>query len=518
MKINIFVIFNDIIKNSISQNIGSHIYSQYTVYNVLKKDIQKIFNKINNLDDEDYVWIVSENIIFDNTMSLKDYFTDIVLLNSQGGIFLDKERLSVYPLKNTGISNFIVKSKLLKGIKYSYKSVYWINKYLFSILSTQDKIYLEKFIITDKFLEEDKILEDLKSEKDEIFLSKVLNENPTIYKNNLEFIKEKFPFTLSIIVIFCDKDFKYLNEIYTKIRKNIENIEYEIILMDNRESNKEPISFINNADVIYVNMGGNKRQFAARIESVKYISKRYTMFIDGDDNINKISSKDIYDFYPLVDTILYNYETTVFGKKIIFNPQSRHNIKYICVTDDLYNILHKYDLIVLWEKFIRSDILKKSFQNINSNLRIICNEDSILSYNLFNYTNIIQFSDKVFYINNAERGLSTAEDLSYDKYIELSTGFFEGQKLLKSLINKDSYIKELVRTIKYLLGRLNCIKENIDGYNIIFSQIQFLLNNSDVMSIFLKNIIYDRNTEVIKKLMLYLSRRNNETNNNSYSI
>lgn len=518
MKINIFVIFNDIIKNTTSQNIGNYIYSQYTVYNVLKKDIQKIFNEINNLDDEDYVWIVSENIIFDNTIFIKDYFTDIVLLNSQGGIFLDKERLSVYPLKNIGVSNFIIKSKLLKGIEYSYKSVYWINKYLFSILSAQDKIYLEKFIITDNFSEENEILEDLKSEKDETFLSKVLNENPTIYKNNLDFIKEKFPFTLSIIVIFCDKDFKYLNEIYTKIRNNIENLDYEIILMDNRESNKEPISFVNNSDVIYVNMGGNKRQFAARIESVKYISKRYTMFIDGDDNINKISSKDVYDFYPLVDTILYNYETTIFGKKMIFNPLSRHNVNYICVTDDLYTILHKYDLIVLWEKFIRSDILKKSFQNINSNLRIICNEDCILSYNLFNYTNIIQFSDKIFYINNSERGLSTAEDLNYDKYIELSTGFFEGQKLLKGLLDKDSYTKEIVRTIKYLLGRLNCIKENIDGYNIIFSQIQFLLNNSDVMSIFLKNIVYDKNTEVIKKLIPYLSRRNNETNNNSYSI
>jgi hypothetical protein len=299
---------------------------------------------------------------------------------------------------------------------------------------------------------------------------------------------------------------------------NIEDIDYEIILMDNREFNKEPISFVDNLDVIYVNMGGNKRQFAARIESVKYISKRYTMFIDGDDNINKISSKDVYDFYPLVDTILYNYETTTFGKKRIFNPQSRHNVNYICVTDDLYTILHKYDLIVLWEKFIRSDILKKSFQNINSNLRIICNEDCILSYNSFNYTNIIQFSDKVFYINNAERGLSTAEDLNYDKYIELSTGFFEGQKLLKGLLDKNSYTKELVRTIKYLLGRLNCVKENIDGYNIIFSQIQFLLNNSDVMSIFLKNIVYDKNTEILKKLMLYLSRRNNEINNNSYSI
>lgn len=518
MKIDIFVIFNDTIKDSISQNIGNHICSQYTVYNVLKKDIQKIFNEINNLDDEEYVWILPENIIFNNTISPKNYFTDIVLLNSQGGIFLDKERLSVYPLKNIGVSNFIVKSKLLKGIDYLYKSVYWINKYLFSILFAQDKVYLEKFNISDKFSEEKEILEDLKSEEDEVFLAKVLNENPTIYKNNLDFIKDKFPFTLSIVVIFCDKDFKYLNEIYTKIRNNIEGIEYEIVLMDNRETNKEPIPFINNSDIIYVNMGGNKRQFAARIESAKHISKRYTMFIDGDDNINKISPKDIHDFYPLVDTILYNYETTIYGKKMIFNPQSRHNVNYIRVTDDLYNILHKYDLIVLWEKFIRSDILKKSFQNINSNLKIICNEDSILSYNLFNYTNIIQFTDKVFYINNADRGLSTAEDLSYDKYIELSTGFFEGQKLLKGLLDKDSYTKELVGTTKYLLGRISQIKEDIDGYDIIFSQLQFLLNNSDVISIFLKNIVYDKNTAIVKKLMQYLSRRNNETNNNSYFI
>ena len=52
-----------------------------------------------------------------------------------------------------------------------------------------------------------------------------------------------------------------------------------------------------------------------------------------------------------------------------------------------------------------------------------------------------------------------------------------------------------------------------------FKQIQFLLNNEDVISIFINEITLTKNKKKIKKLLYYISRKNkNEAINSHYIV
>lgn len=524
MNVNIFISHNDTIDTTYSQIVHSKIENCKT-FDFIRSDVSKVFTEINNLADDDYVWVISDttqipdNICFGNN-------SDLIIFNTPlKGIYVNKNTLSSLCLNSLVSNQFMIKAKFLKNIDYSHKSSIWINKYLRNTIDYVKTIYLSPTTIKDTLIdilpEKKQILYDIKQESNVDFLALVLNNYPELYKEDLSILKKKFPFSLSIVVIFCDKDVKYLKEVYTSIISNISDIEYEIILMDNREVNTDDISHITSDHIVkYVNMGGNKRQFAARIESAKYVSKQYTMFIDCDDNIKPINTQNTSHLYPLVDTVLYSFETTMYGEKAVFNPKLKNNKEYVSVkSESLFSCLHKYESIVLWGKFTRSDILKSTFGRLNSSNKIIFGEDTILSYNLMKNINTFQITDTEYYIHNPDRGPSTSDTISVDDYKELGTGIFETFKILKDTLPRSEYLKESNFLISYLMGRLNEVanptRELID---ILFDQVQFLLNNEEVFTIFMKDIVSIKDKDLIKKLLYYTSRKNRNEFINSPNI
>ena len=51
-----------------------------------------------------------------------------------------------------------------------------------------------------------------------------------------------------------------------------------------------------------------------------------------------------------------------------------------------------------------------------------------------------------------------------------------------------------------------------------FKQIQFLLNNESIISIFINEIILTKNKDLVKKLLYYISRKNKDEVINSHYI
>lgn len=518
MTIHIFIIYDNITDTSFSQNIYEKIIDKCEIYNSTRGNIQKIFDKINTFPDDDFVWILYNNNSLVKEFKLPNTVDAVIFNNYCNGLIIDNERLKDFPIKDLNISQFILKSRFLKKINYSYKSELWMNKYLLNAISFTEKIYLSNILYTNTpNIDKTSVLGDLNTENNILFIEKILNTYPSLYEDDLSYLKERFPFTLSVVVIFCDKDVKYLQNLYDNIKKNIIDIDYEIILMDNREFNKDDISFItNNSNVTYVNMGGNKRQFSARIESAKYINKLYTMYIDGDDEIINLNKATISSFYPLVDMILFSHESDITENKI-YIPYNRVGKKYI-KSQPTYNIMHDYEIITLWGRFIRSDIVKKSFSRINSQNKIIFGEDAIISYNLFYFTNIIQVTEHCFYKNNSIRGVSFNKKIKGNDYLEVSTGFFETIKLLRSLLDNDNYKREFTFLINFLMERVGSVTDK-DMSETFFKQIQFLLNNENIISIFIKEIMITKNKDLVKKLLYYISRKNkNEVINSHYII
>lgn len=518
MTLHVFIIYDNLTDTSFSQNIYEKIIDKCEIYNSTRENIQKIFDKINTFPDEDFVWIVYNNISLTKELKVPKSVDAVVFNNYCNGVIIDNERLKDFPIKDLNMSQFIIKSHFLKKISYPHKSELWINKYLLNAVFSAEKIYLSNILNTSvPSIDKVSVLEDLNTEDNIIFLEKVLNTYPSLYENDLSCLKEKFPFTLSVVVIFCDKDVKYLHSLYDNIKKNIIDIDYEIILMDNRELNKDDISFItDNSNVTYVSMGGNKRQFSARIESAKYINKLYTMYIDGDDEIFNLSKVTLSSFYPLVDMILFSHESDITETKI-YIPYNRVGKKYI-KSQPTYGTMHDYEIITLWGRFIRSDIVKKSFSRINSQNKIIFGEDAIISYSLFYFTNTIQITELCLYKNNSIRGISFNKEIKGKDYLEVSTGFFETIKLLRSLLDNDNYKREFTFLINFLMERLGSVIDR-DMSETFFKQIQFLLNNEDVISIFINEITLTKNKDLVKKLLYYISRKNkNEAINSHYIV
>ena len=179
--------------------------------------------------------------------------------------------------------------------------------------------------------------------------------------------------------------------------------------------------------------------------------------------------------------------------------------------------MHDYEIITLWGRFIRSDIIKKSFSKINSQNKIIFGEDAIISYNLFYFTNTIQVTELCLYKNNSTRGVSFKKNIKSDDYLEVSTGFFETIKLLRSLLDNDNYKREFIFLINFLMERLANVIDK-DMSEIFFKQIQFLLNNESIISIFINEIILTKNKDLVKKLLYYISRKNKDEVINSHYI
>ena len=51
-----------------------------------------------------------------------------------------------------------------------------------------------------------------------------------------------------------------------------------------------------------------------------------------------------------------------------------------------------------------------------------------------------------------------------------------------------------------------------------FKQIQFLLNNESIISIFINEIILTKNKDLVRKLLYYISRKNKDEVINSHYI
>ena len=92
---------------------------------------------------------------------------------------------------------------------------------------------------------------------------------------------------LSVVIIFCDKDFKYLDSMIKMVEKFV-TAEHEIILVDNR-NNQEP--FETNYKV--VSKGSNCYIFEGRRLGLDAASGDYIWFVDVDDEIiGEVSEED----------------------------------------------------------------------------------------------------------------------------------------------------------------------------------------------------------------------------------
>ena len=192
---------------------------------------------------------------------------------------------------------------------------------------------------------------------------------------------------LSIVCLFCDKDYQHISSLVKEIKNKI-HVSYELILVDNRELNKDLIQF-KEKNITVIKTGKNLYQFMGRLKAIPYCKGKYTWFIDSDDHPLDIYNKDKN---VVGDIICYNIFKN--GKEDQYFKKNNHimssqNIDFT----DFTNINCE-----IWDKWIKTECLIPYYnQYKDTELKDIFFEDGFLILNAIHNSNTIQFIDKNIY-------------------------------------------------------------------------------------------------------------------------
>ena len=156
---------------------------------------------------------------------------------------------------------------------------------------------------------------------------------------------------LSIIVLFCDKDYKYIPSLLHQMNDKL-CCWFEVILVDNREKYKdieikeiEDFKSVNN--LIYIDSGKNVAQLAAKKNALEYAKGDYVWFFDADDEMCDCVSQTYLDKCDS-DFIIFNYG---FKEPGVYIKDDR--VTYKECTD-------KYQTIYNKSKFRDADFLNEN--------------------------------------------------------------------------------------------------------------------------------------------------------------
>lgn len=267
---------------------------------------------------------------------------------------------------------------------------------------------------------------------------------------------------LSIIMLFCDKDFCYLENKLKELKQKI-SLSYEILLLDNRENNKDPISELDE-NVKYFSYGKNCYNYS-RHSIVKHASGKYVWFIDVDDEIFNIDE-------TFKEYILSNEEEICFNF-ILSNEEKPGQIK---------NASRTYSPI--WSRWIRTDLAKEKLKKLNL-VPIVFFDDDIIIYQFKDLKKII--SENYIYFYRVDRstfynkeGTYSANDLK--KFLNLK--IIEDE--LKST-NSLEVFDVIISLTKKILLKVKSV-EDLQEY------LDFVLKleiNPEIKKEFLKKIMID---------------------------
>jgi hypothetical protein len=272
---------------------------------------------------------------------------------------------------------------------------------------------------------------------------------------------------LSIVILFCDKDAAYINNLINNIGLKVHFDEYEIVLIDNCEKVKINIPNYNNLK--YFKFGYNARQLLGRKKSIELCTGKFVWFVDADDDICDIYKKDFKYFSDLIVT---NF--------VDANGKSDIPLGHILKKDRSVEKLN----LVLWNKWVSLKLCKKVYRMIPNDIIASYNEDTLIVLKLLKYAKRIYGIPDCKYLFNVDRSTSAKKEniTTLDLY-NLLKGKNEIDKLYIKLFNSK-------KDINYIKNR-ECGNCGYLMYLILKSNISDLYDNIKYISNY-----FDKNTMV----------------------
>lgn len=217
---------------------------------------------------------------------------------------------------------------------------------------------------------------------------------------------------ISFIILFCDKDFVYLKDIVSQIKAKA-NVDYEILLTDNRTNNNDEIN-LSDEHVKIFNFGKNTYNYG-RIRTVNEATGDYIWFVDVDDvivkfpdNINNFT-KDLYE---------------------------------LCwCREDEKKEFPRSNWPAVWDKIIKTSVMKKIVTILNPEAEISLLDDNFFCFLIERLSTSKEIIGEIIYKYMDSR--SRCNDDTQNSY-----GEEDCDRLLVGLDTKD-YLKELSKLKDY---------------------------------------------------------------------
>lgn len=268
---------------------------------------------------------------------------------------------------------------------------------------------------------------------------------------------------LSIIILFCDKDFCFLDDKLKELKQKVK-LSYEVLLLDNREKNKTPLIF-KDKNVKLFSYGKNYYNYS-RHTLVKKATGKYIWFIDVDDNIFEVSE----DFKQLIEQ---NEKKYCFSFITDENPEIEETVAS-----------------PIWSMWLRADLAKERLKKLNLvpicffDDDIICAQFDDLEAKRVNYV-IYKYNTRYSTFAKKDRFFSLEE--------------------IKKFFNIEAIEKELILTNKlYMMD--NVVFPGIRG---IFKRVKLKEKLGDYVNYFKNLDITDETRQKFSKEIFLLFLQNN---------
>lgn len=229
---------------------------------------------------------------------------------------------------------------------------------------------------------------------------------------------------VSVVVTFCDRDIKHIDNCIDSINKHL-HVNHELIFVDNRKDQSTKISSLENQNV--VSKGRNTYCLEGRRLGLDVAKGKFIWFFDVDD----FMYEDIYesDLRKVKDDtyIIQFYYKTFPENYIKFSPNGKKIYNVRCLPRNL------------WSRWFNTEELKNRLLPVKRDIDIVNCEDNfvidLMTDKLDDYKHHV-FIDKIIYLYN----LNTSAQHDYTKEnIERVLYGCSNLKYLYSFIKKIPY-------------------------------------------------------------------------------
>ena len=239
---------------------------------------------------------------------------------------------------------------------------------------------------------------------------------------------------LTIGILFCDRDLNYLQEFLSLIFYKVK-IPYEVILLDNRKDTTSDISFLDSYKVL--NKGqGNIYQLAGRKKIIENAIGDFIWFVDPDDTLFEIDES----FNEILNS---NFDFISFSFLIKSKDGEFWNeLKDKVIEENLLLPEANNSPCCLWNKWIRTSVLKQVIKYIPDNARVSASEDLIYVLGSLKFGKSLLQCSKYVYTFNSDFSCSGLLDYSgqSEKFSRCIFGLSEANSIIRNFMSESDLL------------------------------------------------------------------------------